>query len=109
MGAWTVGHNLAGYMPESDVWAFAEWQDAADTYIAEARRYADEDDEMAEEDGNESPTMRATVDAILSDPSFPLEDGKPYGMVVEDNRGRNISLWLDWSDEDPPEDDGWPA
>lgn len=115
MGAWTVGHNLAGYLPESDVWAFVEWQDAADMYVAEVQRYADEDDEMAAEDMTEDewqaepPAMRATVDAILSDPSFPLENGKPYGMVIEDGRGRMISLWLDWSDEDPPEDDGWLA
>lgn len=112
MGAWTVGHNLAGYLPESDVFTYAEWADAAEGYRAEARDYADRDDDAAaemlteEEWQAEPPAMRATVDSILSDPSFPLVDGQEYTMIVADNDDRRIAFFLAWSpDTDPPDED----
>ncbi len=111
MGAWTVGHNLTGYLPESDVFAYGDWADAAEGFKAEARDYADRNDDAAGEGLTEAeweaepPSMRATVDSILSDPSFPLVDGQDYAMIVADNDDRRITFFLAWSLDREPEDD----
>src|SRR5690349_8362749 len=104
MGTWTVGHNLTGYLPESDVLAFAEWKDAADYFASMAQDYASEDDqqaadalrdEYASEDDvpeDEWPSMEAFVRAVLKDdgPEAPDFRERDYVMRAEDNRGRMI-------------------
>lgn len=50
MGAWVVGHNLAGYLPESDTVAYEEWSDAVEQFEAMACEYADDDDEANDAD-----------------------------------------------------------
>lgn len=44
-GCWHVGHNLAGYMPESDVQCFVSRADAISALHSEMEEYADENDE----------------------------------------------------------------
>src|SRR5687767_6448963 len=44
-----VGHNLAGYLPESDVTCFDSWADAVTYLAADMRDYAGTDDDMAYE------------------------------------------------------------
>lgn len=119
-GHWHIGHNLAGYLPESDVaCVVGTWGAAFALYVSEASYYAVEDDEAsfdevsalardypadypraAEGDfGDETPSMYATVAAILKDDG-PVE-GQEHGMMVEDGRDRDISFWLvAVSDED---------
>lgn len=133
MGAWIVGRNLAGHMPESEVAAFESWEDAAEYYVAEARDYADRDDEatfdMLPSDASEAAAQgysvkRDTYDGGLSFVGFVdygddtpvmlatvdsiLADdgprpGEPHGMIVEDGAGRRISFWLDWSEDSEPD------
>lgn len=115
MGAWVVGRNLAGYLPESDTYAFADWADAYETFKDEARTYADENDELNDElaspDWSEDDygSMRATVDSILADGDDRKHglsgQNESAGMVVGDSDDRPISFWLQWSDDREPEED----
>lgn len=109
MGAWTVGHNLTGYLPESDVFAYEEWADAVEGFKAEARDYAETNDDAAaegmteEEWTAEPPSMLATVDSILADD--PPVEGKDFAMIVADSDDRRITFFLAWSDDREPDDD----
>lgn len=124
-GAWVIGHNIAGYLPEADTHAFQTWQEARDSFVVMVQEYADENDESAYQRlsetadisdypdyeangyGDDEPMMRATVDSILTDdgPDFPDLQGKDYGITVDDNGGRTISFWLQWSPDREPGDD----
>jgi hypothetical protein len=101
MGAWVTGHNLAGYMPESDTYAYETWKEAVAGMVADAQDYADTDDEhhngMADETWTDEDygSMRATVDAILADDG-PREEGKSWSMWVADSDDRRIVFWLQW-------------
>ena len=55
MGAWVVGRNIAGYLPEADTFAFESWGDASIALQDEMREYADTDDESALESAPEVP------------------------------------------------------
>lgn len=117
MGAWTVGRNLAGYLPESDVSAFAEdeYDEAVSFYLSEARDYADRDDEANDEHAESDWTdedygsMRATVDSIIRDGDdvhLGLTSGqRERGMIVRDNEDRPISFWLAWDDSAEADDE----
>lgn len=107
MGAWVVGHNLAGYLPESDVIAFDDYSDALDALVSEMRFYADSDDDSAWEliqsdpdaADDEAPSMSAQVGAIVTDEVKPGHLSGDVGWLLEDNSGRMVSFWLQWSDE----------
>lgn len=105
MGAWIVGHNLAGYMPESDVLAFDDYAEALNALVEEMRYYADQDDDAAWETlpadraDDELPSMLAQVGAIVTDEIKPGHLSGDVGFILEDNAGRPISFWLQWSDE----------
>lgn len=117
MGAWVIGRNVAGYLPETDSHAYAEHGDAYEAFKDMAREYADEDDaandEHAEPDwaDDDYGTMRATVDSILSDgdhldahaASLGMETGSA-GMTVADSQGRRIEFWLEWNENEVPDD-----
>lgn len=112
MGAWVIGHNLAGYLPEADTYAYAEWQDAYDAFVEMCREYADENDEandeMATPEWSEDDygSMRACVDSILADRDATRGEGHPAGMIVADSDDRRISFWMQWEEtRDPDADD----
>lgn len=122
MGSWVTGHNLPGYLPESDTYAVADWRQAADALALEMREYADENDEAAYAHltatanpadypdhensgyGDDEPSMRATVDSILADDG-PCEVGKDWSGWVADSDDRQIVFWLAWSDDREPDED----
>jgi len=111
MGAWVIGHNLAGYLPESDTYAFQDYSEAESAFRDMCREYADADDEAADslaaEDWTEDDygRMRAIVDSILADGDHVGTDDDPLlcGMVVADSDDRRISFWLVWSDDRDPD------
>ena len=119
MGAWVIGHNLSGYLPESDTEAYETREEAAEAFAIMARDYADTDDKHAwdvlttttpESDvaDDDHPTMLATVSAILKDdgPNVPDLASKDYGMHVEDSAGRLIYFWMQYEPtRDPYTDD----
>jgi hypothetical protein len=110
MGAWVIGRNLAGYLPESDTYAYPDHAEAAEAFVEMVREYADDDDERNDEHAepdwadDDYGTMRATVDSILADGDATGPDGG-MGMVVGDSDDRPISFWLMWSDDREPYDD----
>lgn len=116
MTIWTTGHNLAGFLPETDP-TFHVDRDAAVLALASAmREYADADDESAWvelpdntdeaiaqgyailedgsiEYGDDAPSMRATVDAFLTDDGPDRTDGA-WLAFVDDHRGWTIAFWI---------------
>lgn len=114
MGAWVIGHNLPGYLPESDTYAYECHRDAYDSFKEMCREYADRDDEghdsLAEPDWSDDDygSMRACVDSIISNHDDGSWRGGKHeaGMMVRDSDDRPISFWLVWSDDrDPAEDE----
>ena len=119
MGAWVIGHNLAGYSPEADTEAYETRDEAVSAFVTMVEYYADRDDDAtwdvvtSEYDSendvpeDEMPAMLATVKSILKDdgPNAPDLASKDYGMLVEDGRGRDISFWLQWSDDSEPDEE----
>ncbi len=126
MGAWVVGRNLAGYLPESHTYAFRDWNEAYEQFVLLACEYADEEDDLAYEwlqenavpedypdyansgYGDDEPSMLATVKAILRDGDDRAHGltgtNEPAGMALEDSNGRRIAFWLDWSDDREPDE-----
>ena len=133
MGAWVIGHNLAGYLPEADTYAFEPRDDAAEALADDMREYASTDDEHAWcllpsnpaeaerqgysvngagaaariDYGDDTPSMRAHVEAVLRDdgPDTPAVVNGDWGAIVEDGSGRRISFWLMWSDDRDPDEE----
>jgi hypothetical protein len=110
MGAYVIGHNIAGYLPEADTYAVADWATAWETFVYEAQAYADQDDEQeaaartAEADDYDGePSMLATVNAMLADDDARESTGRL--IYVDDNQGRTIAFWIQWSDDAEPETD----
>lgn len=119
---YSIGHNLAGYSPETDPEWFAD-RDAATERLADVmREYADQADETAGEAlptdletarahgyavadgvidyGDDEPAMRATVDSILADDGPETGSGS-WTAYAEDGRGRSIAFWIHAEDFDP--------
>lgn len=110
MGAWVAGHNLPGYLPESDIVAVATWKEGVAAMVADAQHYADTDDEandaMAESDWADEDygSMRATVDSILADDGPTVVD-QPFTMCIKDNDGRTIAFWVVWESGATPDEE----
>jgi hypothetical protein len=125
-GAWVVGYNRPGYMPETDTDAFAEWSDAVSVLKETALEYADTDDDAAYQTlsetavradypdfensgyGDDEPSMKATVQAIIRDEIEPLSlnADRDVTFTVSDNDDRPMVFWVQWStDRTPDEDD----
>lgn len=121
MGAWVTGHNLAGYLPEADTYAFKDWEDARQSLVDDMTEYADSNDEAAAAVlaataipsdypdyestgyGDDEPCMRAEVDAVLKDDA--ARDDKDFTAHVVDSDGHLIAFWLQWSDDREPDED----
>lgn len=119
-GAWVIGHNLAGYLPEADTQAFETWAGAWEGFEIMVREYASNDDAegyeylaatAVPEDypdyetngyGDDEPCMAGAVASVLKD-SIPTED-EGYAFISEDHQGRRISFWLQWSPDREPDD-----
>jgi hypothetical protein len=131
VGAWVVGSNMPGYLPEGDPAAFAEWADAFGYLVDELRRWGDEDDdayaalpcdhspggdlyalgERCDQDGTDTGchgSSLALVEAIIRDdltanPTIVPNQDVTVGVV--DNDDRPLNFFLAWSpDSDPDED-----
>lgn len=106
MGAFVVGRNLAGYLPESDTDAYATFPEALTAFENMAKEYADKDDEANDEleesdwTDEEYGSMRATVDSILADASrlHVGADERSAAMIVQDSDGRPVSFWVQWEE-----------
>lgn len=84
---YAVGHNLVGYLPESDVWITDDWDSAKGALIEDMLFAADgcEEDE-AEQLINEAEDLN-------------LSNGPEWGTIIG-----YTSWWVNLTDEAPEED-----
>jgi hypothetical protein len=80
-----VGHNMVGYLPESDVWYTERWDDAKSSLLDDLDRYADHLAEMIEE-GTESEELNE-VDTAMNE--LKSADGPEWGWITG-----NLSWWI---------------
>lgn len=101
VGAWVIGRNIPGYLPESDTYAFTDWAEAESAYREMVREWAIESDEEYSTLTSLSPggdylgSDLATVESILADD--PPQTDQDYSMTVFSNTDDHIALWLMWS------------
>jgi hypothetical protein len=120
---YSIGHNIAGYLPESDAEWFADRAEAVARLADAMREYADRDDEteaealptdpqtarehgyVVTEDGidygDDEPSMRAEVDAVLRDDGPDGFVEGPWAAHVLDGNLRVIAFWLREEPFDP--------
>ena len=123
MGAWVIGHNLAGDLsgPDAVSVSYAEWADAWSGFEAMITDYADTDDDAARDVlndtavpadypdyensgyGDDEPSMLADVKSWLADDS--PSPGDSVSFSATDNNGRTIVFWLIWSDDRNADED----
>lgn len=119
---YSIGHGIAGYLPETDPEWFADRDAAAGRLADVMREYADRDDEATGEAlptdaetarahgytvtddgidyGDDKPAMLATVEAILADDG-PDACNVYWSAYAEDGQGRRIAFWLHTEVFDP--------
>lgn len=89
MGNYVVGHNMPGYLPESDPWITSDWESARDSLLEDMDRHADS---LA--DFEDDVTERA-MDDLRKAPA-----GTEWGWTVG-----NTAYWLSFTDEEVSEDE----
>jgi hypothetical protein len=100
MGAWTVGHNLAGYLPESDLKVYDDWAEAFTGFLEEMKDYAESDEDLAVIlDSKASMLIQLDEWNTRWAADGPEGENIPVGAIFEDSRGRLISFWLQWSED----------
>lgn len=102
---WHYGHNLAGYLPESDVGCVQTREDAAVIISFEIKDYAKSDDDMTAEDIQETVPaheqevaleevcMLAHAQAILKDDEPDSYTGD-WSTRLTDGAERLIEFWI---------------
>lgn len=90
--AWVIGRNQVGCLPDGELISFDDWDNAFAAFKEMAEMWADESDELYDNDHDDCGGDRATVDSILAD-EIPTEN-EDYGMFVVSNNGTTIELWL---------------
>lgn len=87
-----AGHNMPGYLPESDVYRFDTFEEAKLSTIYDIDRYGDYlfDCERHDDADNSS--------AIMED--LNLDNGPEWSDIVGD-----IAYWINQCDDDCPEND----
>lgn len=93
MSNWSVGHNLVGYMPESDVYITSDHENAKRALIDDLEFAADQADMVDDHDEAEQ-LSGAAEDLNL------ISEGREWGVIVG-----NISYWLNATDETPDEEE----
>lgn len=115
---YSIGHNIAGYLPESDVAWYADRGQAIAQLVSDMREYAERDDEASWEAlpgdaetarahgyavtdegvdyGDDAPSMLAQVESVLADdgPDESETAETPWYALIEDGSGRRIAFWL---------------
>lgn len=119
---YSIGHNIAGYMPETEAEWFADREEAVKRLIDVMREYASSDDYATWEAlpgdeetarahgytvtdegidyGDDWPAMGASVDSVLTDDGPDTLAEGPWSARVESGRGHMIAFWLHAEDFD---------
>lgn len=86
---WTVGRNIAGYLPESDVTPFLDYADAVDYFRTEVEQAPDalaDDEDCTCVDGGELcefDSLDAEVKSYLADDVPAVVNGRVFGAARE--------------------------
>ena len=97
MPNYAVGHNMAGYMPEADVWVTDDLETAKQSLIDDLDRWAD-GVAMGPEDDR---------DADLDEIDEAIEEIKTWtgeGLVYINYRSGLMAYWINETDEEPEDD-----
>ena len=96
MSNYVVGHNMPGYLPESDPWITSDWETARNALLEDMDRHADsladvfdENGDYAGEDKVELAELESAIDDLRQSPA-----GRPWAMIVG-----NTSYWLSFTEE----------
>ncbi len=93
MSNYVVGHNMPGYLPESDPWITDDWGTARAALKEDMERHADSLADF-EEDGDELTDLERAIDDLGTAPA-----GTEWGWTVG-----NTAYWLSLTDESPDEE-----
>jgi hypothetical protein len=97
MANYVTGHNMAGYLPESDPWITADWESARDSLLWDLESVADYFAEGLEDDRGQA-GLAAADEAIAEVKA--LKHGETFLAHVD------ISVyWLETTDEMPEDED----
>jgi hypothetical protein len=93
---YVVGHNMPGYLPESDPWISSDWEEARNALLEDMDRHADslaelfDDYETVQEHEELSELVRAMADLQTA------AAGTEWGWTVG-----NTAYWLSLTEEEP--------
>lgn len=90
---YAVGHNMPGYLPESDVWITGDWESAKQYLIDEMDRTGDFFFDTDQED--EADALSAEMEDLN------LDNGPEWCSSVIGNQ----VWWIQLTDEEPEEDE----
>lgn len=93
MSNWVVGHNMVGYLPESDPWVTSDHEAAKQSLVDDLERFADQ-----AEDGGDHTEAEALTEAAEELSALPADT--EWGTVVG-----YTSFWLNATDEEPEEEE----
>lgn len=96
---YVVGHNMPGYLPESDPWITTDWETARDALLEDMERHADSltdlPDVRSGDDLDELDDLERAIDDLHKAPV-----GTEWGWTVG-----NTAYWLSFTDEQPDEEE----
>jgi hypothetical protein len=92
MSNYVVGHNMPGYLPESDPWITADWETARNALLEDMDRHADLLAEYNDNIGGELDEL-ADLEAMIVSLKEALA-GSEWGVIVG-----NTSYWLSFTEE----------
>lgn len=100
MGAWVVGKNITGYLPESDVWATEDWSSAMSALRDDLVRFGDD---LAMQCGEESDEV-AEIDAAIVEADKATPDAD-FLIYVSGGMPLDTAFWVTWEPEAEADND----
>lgn len=103
---YAVGHNMPGYLPESDVWVTDDHDAAKRSLIDDMERDADHYCDVAASIVDDDPTEAERLRTLADEISAAQQDlnlisaGSEWGEIIG-----NVSYWLNVTEEAPSDDD----
>jgi hypothetical protein len=97
MSNFAAGHNMPGYLPESDVWITRYHSSAVLSLLDDIERYADSEAELLEDGEETNSTIDAANEAIAELKTLP--SGSEYLTYVGD-----YAYWINLTDEEPEDE-----
>ncbi len=87
---YVVGHNMPGYLPESDPWISSDWEEARNALLEDMDRHADSLADF-EDDASELFELESAITDLGT-----AAAGTEWGWTVG-----NTAYWLSLTEEEP--------